>query len=313
MTSPAESFDLGAPDMPGYLDLVNSRILEIAPGYIEGVGRLFAAKGKQLRPRLVIAIASHYGRPVDEAVINAASAVELVHLASLIHDDIMDGGTLRHGVPTINAKEGADQALLAGDFLIAQACLLASRVDSQATALIAQAVADLCEGQAVELRFQFDIGRTKQDYLAAVHGKTVALFTAATLLGCHIAEVNDDDTRALNSFIENFGLAFQLSDDVADFTLPTDVTGKSVRRDLSEGNYTLPVIYTLAGPQGQQLRELLQKGAPDVEVIDLLERDGSIKHTVQEAADYKTRALTGLNQLQNRPLATGLQAFASKL
>jgi geranylgeranyl pyrophosphate synthase len=302
--------DLGIKDLPQYLALVDKKLKEQAPKYINGVERMLDASGKRLRPSLVIAIAHYSGRQINNQVISAAASIELVHIASLIHDDIMDKGMLRWGEPTINAKEGLDSALLAGDYLLARGCVLATNISDKAGMLMSETIADLCEGQAKELADQFNLERTTSSLLTAINGKTSSMFIAACVLGGIVSDLDKPQLRILTDFAKNFGVAFQFMDDVKDFTSSTQTSGKSVGNDIREGNYTLPVILSLHGLNGLQLKKLLKDSrSSSSEISQILKTDKSIELTLKQAEAYKQKALLNLKELENQELADALSSF----
>src|SRR5689334_16276813 len=135
------------------------------------ITRLVRSGGKRLRPSLMFATVASQGKRIDKAVIKAATAIELVHLASLVHDDIMDNSQTRWGAPTISSQDGASQAIVTGDFLLAKACQTAALVNSEAAAIVASTIVQLCEGQSRELSNQFNSERTTNSLLMAIEGK----------------------------------------------------------------------------------------------------------------------------------------------
>jgi len=301
--------DLGVKNLPAYLELVDKKLKSLVPENILGVDRLLQAHGKRLRPSLVILVASSCGKKIDDAVINAATAVELVHIASLVHDDIMDNGELRWGVPTINIKEGNDSALLAGDYLFAKGCVLAASVSAEAGGIMAETIAALCEGQARELKDQFNLERTVESLNLAIKGKTSSLFIAACKLGGLVAELCSADIAALSVFAENFGMAFQYMDDVEDFTKSLK-EGKTATSDVRAGNYTLPMILSLHGPNKTALKELLKNHkASQEEVLEILEKDGSIMKVLTEAEAYKRKSLKYLSRLETQELENDIKVY----
>ena len=302
--------DFGVKNLPNYLELIDKKLKSLAPTDIPGVGRLLQAHGKRLRPSLVIAIAAHSNKKVDETVINAATAVELVHIASLVHDDIIDSGTLRWGIPTINSTEGNDIALLGGDYLLASGCALAASVSAEAAAVIAETIAELCIGQARELKDHFNTERSIEPLNLTIKGKTSSMFIAACKLGGLVSGLSSVQKNALSSFAENFGIAFQYLDDIKDFTEHSKVSDKSASSDVQEGNYTLPIILSLQGPNKTALKKLLK--TPKVsteEVLKILEEDESLKKTLIEAGNYREKALSSLSGLSIPELRDSLQVF----
>lgn len=256
------SFDFEVEGLAGYLRRVDQKLKEQAPQDIGGLKRMLEASGKRWRPSLVIAVAFHSGKQIDERILTAATAVELVHIASLVHDDIIDGGNLRWGEPTINAREGIDSAILAGDYLLAKGCALASSVSAECGVILAKTIMRLCEGQAIEQKDNFNTERTEESLIKAIKGKTSSMFTAAVSLGGLVAELDSTQLKLLSNFAENLGVAYQYIDDSRDFLLPAELAGKSVGNDIREGNYTLPVILSLQGPNGDKLRKSLKQEAP---------------------------------------------------
>ena len=218
--------------------------------------RVAEAGGKRLRPLFTIACAA-LGDVFDERVVAAAAAVELVQIGSLVHDDILDAAATRRGRPTINASEGLDEALLAGDYILARAAQQAASVSQEAARLVAAALAELCEGQVLELRDAYDPDRTVEAHLASIRGKTAALFECACRLGAHVAGLPAHNATAVARFGAGFGMSFQVLDDVLDLIGDAERLGKPTGIDLAAGVYTMPVITTLRGPRGDELRDLL--------------------------------------------------------
>lgn len=296
--------------MAQYMSRVDDGLSRLVSKNLKGTERTLTSSGKRWRPKIIITIAYYSGKRIDEDVINSAIAVELIHLASLVHDDIIDGAKLRHGEPTINAKEGTDYAILAGDDMIAKGCLTASHVNNQAGILLAETVSYLCDGQAIELNSRYDVSRTKESLLQSIKGKTASLFVATCKLGGLVAELNEKETKALSEFAENFGIAYQLVDDVNDFAEIGKVPSKSVGNDIAEGNYTLPIILSLKGPNGPMLKKLLKsRTAVTPEIRQILTKDKSLVRTIDKAEEYKQNALRSLEKLNNRELATILKKF----
>jgi len=308
-TDQTSSLDFGVKNLSEYLSLVDKKLKSLAPENILGVERLLKARGKRLRPSLVIAIAYWNGKKVDDAVINAATAVELVHIASLVHDDIMDNGELRWGIPTINSKEGDDSALLAGDYLFAKGCVIAASISAEAGEIMAETIAALCEGQARELMDQFNTKRTIGSLNLAIKGKTSSLFIAACKLGGMISDLDSKQIAALSSFAGNFGIAFQYMDDAQDFTKSLK-EGKAASYDVQAGNYTMPVILSLKGPNKTILKKLLKD--PEVstkDVLKILEKDKTVDKTLTEARRYKKEAFNNLSALGTEELGNKLKNF----
>ncbi|HUB99444.1 MAG TPA: polyprenyl synthetase family protein [Solirubrobacterales bacterium] len=195
-------------------------------------GATLAAGGKRLRPMLVLLCAGADG---GEAAVRAAAAIELVHMATLVHDDVLDEAPLRRGVPTVAATSGRVRAVATGDLLLARAfALLAGAGDPRAVALLAGASVALARGELAQRQDAFDLDVSEQRYLERCRLKTATLFECACLLGR-----SDDELRRFGSEV---GLAFQLLDDVLDVAGPPERTGKARGTDLLDGTVTLPLI-----------------------------------------------------------------------
>ena len=198
-----------------------------------------AAGGKRLRPLLVFACAGTDGAPTD-AVVRAAAAVELIHMATLVHDDLLDGATMRRGHETVVASHGADAAVQVGDYLFAQAFAeLAGAEDPAAIGVLALSALDLSQGELAQGRAAFDVALSERAYLDRVRRKTASLFAAACRLGAMLGGGSAEAQQRLSAFGEAVGMAFQIFDDILDVTGATEVTGKRRGADLRDGTVTL--------------------------------------------------------------------------
>ena len=266
-----------------------------APTLLGPVLRVLAG-GKRLRPSLTIAAAGQRGGAVYSSdVLAGAAAVELLHCATLVHDDVMDDAQSRHGEPTINAGEGVAHAILCGDLLIAAAGTLAARAGPGAALLISETLARLCVGQAQEDGRRFDPTVGEADVLAAAAGKTGSLLAAASRLGGLLAGSGPVVLAALDAFGMAFGTSLQLLDDVLDLTSTAERLGKPVLADFFAGTMTLPVLVSVAG--SAELRALRR---PDLDpaqherAVALLRDPQAIAYTVQRASHEAERAATAL-------------------
>lgn len=214
----------------------------------EVAGHLLAAGGKRLRPVVTLgaAYAAKGPAPVHPDAVTGAAVVELVHLGSLHHDDVIDEAETRRGVPSVNARWSNIVAILSGDFLLAQASVLAASLGADVAALVGATIAELCRGQVLELQHLFDVGRSEADYDASIRGKTASLLGTSARIGGVVSGVDERTLDALTRFGEHLGMCFQIVDDVLDVTASDAVLGKPAGNDLVEGVYTLPVIYALA-------------------------------------------------------------------
>jgi geranylgeranyl pyrophosphate synthase len=222
--------------LPARLGEVEELLREQGAGYGEllaaDLAATLAAGGKRLRPLLVLLCAGADG---GEEAVRAAAAIELVHMATLVHDDVLDDAPLRRGLPTIAATSGRPRATAVGDMLFSRAfALLGEHDDARTIALLAAASVSLADGELAQRRDAFDIGISEQRYLDRCRLKTATLFECACLIG--------RDLPALGEFGAQIGLAFQLLDDVLDVSGPVERTGKARGTDLLDGTVTLPLI-----------------------------------------------------------------------
>jgi heptaprenyl diphosphate synthase len=308
----------GVHDLPDRLAAVDDCIAAAlrADGALlgEAAARVAGAGGKRLRPLFTI-VGAELGGIFDDRVVRAAAAVELVQVGSLVHDDILDGAATRRGRATINAVEGVDHALLAGDYILARAAQLAASVSGEAAGLLATALGELCEGQVLEMRDVYDPDRSIESHLASVRGKTASLFSCACKLGAHCGGVSERNTEALARFGDAFGMGFQLLDDVLDIVGDEVRLGKPTGNDIASGVYTLPLLSALATPTGGNLRHLLGNGDggadPEqvAEALEAVRRSGAVAGALTAADRYADEARRAVEHLNQTAVGDGLAAF----
>src|SRR5437667_3423590 len=253
------------------------RLLDVGRGahpvFRDAVAHLFQTPGKLLRPTLVF-LAARFGQKSDrEVVINLAESLELVHTASLVHDDVVDRAAVRRNVQTVNARWNDDIALIVGDYLFAKAYALAAVLpDPEVIAIVAQTVFALCDGELGEVTAARALP-TESKYLERIELKTASLYAACCQGAALLAEAEPEHVAALGAFGTNLGLAFQITDDILDLVGDEAEFGKAVGRDLEEGMATLPMIFAAAesgGKDGELPRRIVAPGKSPREVIDLL-------------------------------------------
>ncbi|MFA6041702.1 MAG: polyprenyl synthetase family protein [Methylophilus sp.] len=257
------------------------------------IKRVVESPSKRLRSALVLA-AANSSKSIDEKVVRACTAIELLHLGSLVHDDIMDKSETRWNGPTVYAEEGVNTAILVGDYLFAKANLLASSISQEVAEIIATTIINLCEGQATELADTGNLRRTIDNYHKAIAGKTGSLLAAACTVGGLCGGVNKQTAVALGSFGESFGVAYQLLDDVLDIISTEALLGKPVGTDLKEGIYTMPALLTVQDNP---------KLTPDKINPELLVQSGSVKKTVELSKQYNQKARTALKNTEYSALS----------
>lgn len=305
---------LNMPALPGYLARVEMVMAEATRTdnllLHEPLQRLLRTRGKRLRPSLVLAVAASRGKSPTETAITCAAAVELVHLATLVHDDIMDKSATRWHAPTIQYQEGVGTALLVGDYLLAKACALAGTASPAAATLIAETIATLCEGQARETADQHNLQRNKTTYFATIRDKTASLTRTACQLGALCAELPEVQKHAYAQYGENFGMAFQIIDDVLDLLADTERSGKPAGNDIREGTYTLPVLLALQSSQAPQLHPLLaREEIPVAELVELLVQSRCLAQTFTTITRYNKQAQEALASLD---IANNLRQLPSE-
>jgi heptaprenyl diphosphate synthase len=282
---------------------------------------LMDAGGKRVRPLFTL-LSAQFGDPKRQDVITAAAAVELVHIATLYHDDVMDEATIRRGAVSANARWDNTVAILAGDYLFAHASRLVSDLGTDAARIIAETFAELVSGQMRET-----IGPAPGDdriahYLSVIHQKTGSLIATAGRFGGMCSGAQDDHVNALRRYGEIIGAAFQISDDVIDIASPAAESGKTPGTDLREGVHTLPTLYALAeqdpgDPDGTRLRELLGRPLNDddevAEALGLLRESSALPRARKTLSDYADQAREVLRALPDCPAREALRSMADYL
>jgi heptaprenyl diphosphate synthase len=266
----------------------------------EVAAHLLRAGGKRLRPVLTLCAgyaARGANAPAAPELVTGATSVELVHLGSLYHDDVIDEAETRRGVPSVNARWSNIVAILAGDYLLAQASSLAASLGADVAGLLAATIGELCRGQVLELQHLFDTSRSEESYLSAIEGKTASLMATSCRIGGMVCEVPADTLDALTQFGHHLGMCFQIVDDVLDVTQTEAELGKPTGNDIHEGVYTLPVLHALG--EHPELHELLgrQLDWPQVQqALALVTANGeAIEASLALARTHATKATEALS------------------
>ena len=243
--------DLGAADMDGVNALISARMqspVAVIPALAD---HLINAGGKRLRPLLTVAAARLAGSTGD-GCLKLAAAVEFIHTATLLHDDVIDSSQLRRGKVAAHLIWGAPSSVLVGDYLFARAFELMVEAGSlRALDILAKAAGVISEGEVLQLTRAHDLNLSKDIYLEIIRAKTAELFAAAAEAGAVSAGATEEQTRAMRTYGLNLGLAFQLSDDALDYGGTTEALGKNAGDDFREGKATLPLLLAIAAT-GQQ-------------------------------------------------------------
>ena len=273
------------------------------PTFGAAAEHLFGSPGKLLRPTLVFLSARFGTKPSPDVVLNLAESLELVHTASLVHDDIVDAAPLRRNRPTVNAMWGDETAIIIGDYLFAKAYALAAVLPKpEVIAIVAQTVFALCDGELTEVTSARSMP-TEAAYLERIELKTASLYAACCQGAALLTEADPEYVAALGAFGTSVGFAFQITDDVLDVTGDETDLGKSVGRDLAQGMPTLPLIYALEELDGGGAAfadRIVAPGKEEAELRDLLRiirASGAPARARERALGFHTSALAALDRL----------------
>jgi heptaprenyl diphosphate synthase len=280
---------------------------------------LSANRGKMLRPRLVFLTASL--APHDQEIVrDAAVAVELIHMASLVHDDVIDQAMTRRGQDSLNRRWGNHASVLAGDYLFATAFNLINQHDMRSIMEnITTTIRIMCVGEIKQMSLIRNLDITEEDYLQKTYGKTACLFASACKVGALAADLPDDIAYDLEQYGLCLGYAYQIIDDLLDFQADSNRWGKPVGKDLEEGNITLPVIYAMQNTiYGPRLRSLLEDESRPVsekmaEIVEILSVTGAFEESLQLARQFIERAMAYLKELPPGPAAQHLSTLSGYL
>jgi octaprenyl-diphosphate synthase len=271
--------------------------------------------GKRLRPVVVLLSARAFEYAGSDHI-DIAAIIEFIHTATLLHDDVVDASELRRGKKTANSIWGSEASVLVGDFLYSRAFEMMVSVNSmRVMEILAHTTNTIAEGEVMQLLNCHDPGTTEERYLEVIRSKTAKLFEAATQLGavlCHRPIVEEE---AMAAYGMHLGTAFQLTDDVLDYSASSEDLGKNVGDDLAEGKPTLPLIYAMRNgtpSQAQVIRSAIQDGGRDnlTEVIEAIESSGAIAYTAQVARREADRATQAIKSIAASPYQEALLKLA---
>lgn len=295
-------------------------IISESDGVIQEMCRyLLQAGGKRIRPLMVL-----YGglifKKLSPELIRAAAAVEMIHMASLVHDDIIDEAEQRHGQPALHTVWGFKYALLCGDYLFAKAFeILAKNCPGNLSVyFMSQAVQQMCRGELLQAQDRFDYSIHLERYYQRIIQKTALFLQYACQTGAVIAGASPEQERSLGDFGLHLGIAFQIQDDILDFCGDSTSMGKPKREDLRQGNLTLPLILALNHPRcGEWLKEIISKrdfSEPVLEKIEnALMETGSLNKSYHIATIHIERAKESLTGIPESPYVEILNALANKV
>jgi geranylgeranyl pyrophosphate synthase len=300
------------------LNELQRRLLEVGKGghptFAAAVQHLFGSPGKLLRPTLVF-LSSRFGPADDsEVVLNLAQSLELVHTASLVHDDIVDEAELRRNVATVNATWDDDVALIVGDYLFAKAYALAAVLPKpEVIAIVAQTVFALCDGELNEVTATRALP-SESRYMERIELKTASLYAACCQGAALLADAEPEHVAALGAYGTSLGLAFQITDDVLDVAGDEADFGKTVGRDLAEGMATLPMIYAVDETDDRSLAARIVAPGKDAaelrELLRIIRASGGVERAREKALSFHDDAVAALRVLPDRPEREALREIA---
>jgi heptaprenyl diphosphate synthase len=308
-------------DIRGRLDEVESALEKAvrAESHLlaETSSYLLAAGGKRFRPMLVL-LSGYFGDPTDPRLIPGSVSIELVHLATLYHDDVIDEADSRRGIPSVNARWDNTVAILTGDYLFARASDISTDLGTDVCALLARTIATLCDGQIREVEAAGRVDQSMDAYMEVIRRKTGALIATSCRLGGMLSDTSPEHLDVLEEFGEALGMAFQLSDDIMDVTASQLELGKEPGVDMKEGVYTLPVLHALSfGERGDELARLLSTGPPEGERLDraleIVRSGSSLEHARASVAAEVDRATALAGRLPDDPARSALISLAGFL
>ncbi len=300
---------------------LNSKLKGNPKKLYDAAGHLIIHGGKRLRPYMVIRSCQILGGKISNAM-PAASAVEMVHNFTLVHDDIMDNDEMRHGVPTVHKKFGMSVAILAGDVLFSKAFQIISESKLSANATIklvsrlSKACVDVCEGQLLDVKMAEDKRiPTQAEYITMISKKTAALFDVSCAMGAICATNKANDISNLSSFGRNLGIAFQITDDLIGVMGDPKVTKKPVGNDLREGKKSLPILMAIKSAKGKDKKIILKAfGNSKVtkkdlnKAVDVIRALGIEENVRKQALKYAEKAQKSLTRYSG-PAKTELIAL----
>ena len=271
-------------------------------------GHIIAAGGKRLRPMLTLCTAHMCGYQGTRHV-GLAACVEFIHTATLLHDDVVDESDLRRGLATANSVWGNQSSVLVGDFLFSRAFeLMVEDGSLEVLRILSNASSVIAEGEVHQLVTTNDTDTVEDDYLEVIRAKTAKLFAAAAEIGAVVAERPEAEHTALEDFGHNIGMAFQLIDDVLDYSARQTTLGKTVGDDFREGKITLPVILAFAAADEEErgfwrrtLEDMEQKKGDFRRAITLVEKSGALHASTDRARQYGSKALESLDCFPDGP------------
>ena len=311
------------------LELVKDWIRKITAHSLQGTETgevldfVLGSTGKMIRPRLLL-LSSGFG-PLREERLDRlcmlAAMVELTHMASLVHDDIVDDARFRRGKPSVQSRYGKDAAVYAGDFLIARINLRAAKEHlGEAAALLSETIEKMCVGEIGQARCRYREDVTAEQYLRNIHGKTAALFRTACTLGARESGLGEETVSKFGDLGERIGVMFQFRDDLLDFISTKEKRGKETRKDFLDGIYTMPVIYAAeTNAAREELLSLMRRNREgtleekDFETVSALVQRYGVDRVREEIHRCRRESEALLDEMGDNASGAGIRELIGKL
>ena len=312
--------------LPGFYSIIADD-LQATEEYIAGLLRsenpeieesafsLLNSGGKRLRPGILL-LSGYCGNYDREKLIPLAASIEIIHMASLVHDDIVDKTPIRRGKPTIAKAKGNETALLTGNFMLSKAMDAVLDIGNERIRKTAIDTAlEMCRGEFLQLQAMETPDFSTDHYLRRVRRKTANLIAAAAEIGAYVCEADEATVTAMREFGENAGIAFQITDDILDYTAKNHAFGKAVGSDLTEGLATMPLICAWQnGEKKSLIRELFRQSRTSpkavAELIALVEENDGTKAAARMAEEYIRKAKAALLTIENDAVRAGFEEIA---
>jgi heptaprenyl diphosphate synthase len=266
------------------------------------IGDMVDRGGKMLRPSFLL-LSGKFGDYNKEKLHNLAAVIEMLHMATLVHDDIIDDSKLRRGHETIQHKYGKEYAVYTGDFLLCQCLMMLSKYEYTMENMksISKVMSKICMGEVTQYRHRYSRNINIRDYFRIVSGKTAALFALSFYVGAKESKCDDKMSKSLAKIGYYIGMAFQIIDDLLDYKGTTETLGKNAQKDLKRGYYTLPLIYALENDKENKIKELLKKPTLSDEtvneIVELVKLNKGIGKAKKLADRYTNKAFNQINKL----------------
>lgn len=314
----SKTFELINPHLYSVEERIKAQAREFDPAVEGYIAYACESKGKRIRPALAL-LSGAATSQVNNGHLDLAVIVELIHLATLVHDDIIDGAEIRRNQPTTNAKWGNSLSVLLGDALFAHALKLSTNFQiSDISRKIAHAASEVCSGEIMQTQRRFDLKLSIPDYFRIIEMKTASLFSVAAELGAFISEASPEVISAMKSYGTKLGVAYQIYDDVLDLAGKESEAGKSLGTDLRKGKLTLPVLLALKEASSQQHEQLRQwiLGATDSDaknIVQFVQEQGHLKESIRITINLIHEAQASLQILPPSKYAIALHDIGSFL